>query len=331
MTALPAAASDNPRLGIVLIVIGMACVSVQDVLIKQLAGDYPLHQIVFARSAVAIVFSFAFIHWEGGLTALKTDTPGLHLVRALLVVLANMTYFAALAVMPLADATALFFVAPLFITLLSIPILGEPVGPRRLIAVVVGFCGVVVMMRPGFGGEAEESSVVGAVLILPVLAALFYALNQMMTRRLGIKAPASAMAIYIQGTFLIVSTLFFLTAGDGRFALGSQNESVQFLLRSWRWPQAGDEWLFLGCGLTSAIVGYCLSQAYRIADAASVAPFEYVALPLAVFWGWLIWDDLPDAWAAVGMALILGAGIYVFVREQIRGRSVSRKRPLRRW
>lgn len=329
MTGVPAAARDNPSLGILLIMIGMACVSVQDVLIKQLSGGYPLHQIVFARSAIGIAVSFVIIFWEGGPASLKTDTPGLHLVRALLVVIANMTYFAALAVMPLAEATALFFVAPLFITLLSIPILGEKVGPRRIGAVIVGLIGVVVMLRPGVAREADGPSLL--IVLLPVGAAFSYALMQMMTRRLGIKAKASAMAIYIQGTFIVVSTLFWLTAGDGRFAEGSDNPSIIFLLRAWQWPVGDDMMLFVGCGLTSAVVGYCLAQAYRITDAATVAPFEYTALPLAVLWGWLVWGELPDLWAAAGIVLIVGAGFYVFLREHQRGRPVSRKRPLRRW
>ena len=94
-------------------------------LIKQLSGDYPLHQIVFARSMIGIAFTLLIVWYEGGIKILKTKTPGLHLLRALLIVVANMTYFSALAVMPMAEATALFFVAPLFVTLLSIPILGR--------------------------------------------------------------------------------------------------------------------------------------------------------------------------------------------------------------
>ena len=95
--------------------------------------------------------------------------------------------------------------------------------------------------------------------------------------------------------FIIVSLGFWLVAGDGRFAIGSENPSVQFLLRAWVWPDQGD-WAYLaGLGLNSAIIGYCLSQAYRMSDAATVAPFEYIGLPLAVFWGWLIWPTCRTA------------------------------------
>ena len=320
---------NTPTLGIAFVVGGMACVSVQDMMIKQLSGGYPLHQIVFARSAIGIVFTFALIRWEGGLAILKTDQPWLHVLRGLLVVIANMAFFTALAVMPLAQATALFFVAPLFITLLSIPMLGESVGPRRILAVLVGFGGVLLMLRPGVGEPQTATPVL--VSLLPVCAAFAYALMQMLTRRLGITAAASAMAAYVQAMFIIVSLGFWFVAGDGHFAEGVDNASLTFLLRAWRLPVGNDAWLFAACGLTAAVIGYCLAQAYRIADAATVAPFEYVALPLAILWGWLVWNELPDVWTTCGILLILAAGLYVFVRERKRGSPATVKRPLRKW
>ncbi len=145
-----------------------------------------------------------------------------------------------------------------------------------------------------------------------------------MTRKLGATTKASALAVYIQGMFVLVSLGFWAAAGDGRFAEGTDNASLQFLLRAWIWPRDGDWIYLLGLGLNAAIVGYCLSQAYRIADAATVAPFEYAGLPLAVFWGWAIWGDLP-AWEVwLGMALIMGAGLFVFLREQQKARRIAR-------
>jgi S-adenosylmethionine uptake transporter len=298
----------------------MACISVNDMLIKQLSGDYPLHQMVFVRSAIGIVFSLIFVQFEGGFSILRTKTPGLHLLRGVLIVIANMTFFAALAAIPLANATALFFVAPLLITVLSIPLLGEKVGYRRISAVVVGFVGVLLMLRPG--AEPSETAPVAIILFLPIVAAFAYAFMQILTRRLGITSKASAMAVYIQGTFIL---------GDGRFAAGVENDSLQFLLRAWQRPADDDVYKFLFLGVNSAVIGYSMSQAYRMADAATVAPFEYIALPLAIMWGWLIWGDLPDLWVTAGIALIMGSGVYVFIREKVRARPVSSRRPLRRW
>lgn len=307
---------QNTAAAIGFVLAGVAAISVNDVLIKQLSGGYPLHQMIFIRSAIGIVFSLMLVQMEGGFAILRTRTPGLHLMRGALVVVSNLTYFAALAVLPLAEATALFFVAPLMITLLSIPLLGEKVGPLRLTAVSVGFAGVVLMMRP-WDSETEVSRF---ILFLPVLAALTYALNQILTRRLGATTRASAMAVYIQGIFVVVSLVFYLVAGDGRYAVGVENGSVQFLLRAWVWPEGSDRWLFLGLGLNSAIIGFALAQAYRLADAAVVAPFEYIGLPLAIFWGWVIWGEVPVPVVWAGSALILGSGLFVFIRERFKSR-----------
>ncbi|NDU99681.1 DMT family transporter [Pseudoroseicyclus tamaricis] len=329
MTPLVAARPDRPTLGIALILLGTAAISVNDMLIKALSGGYPLHQMVFARSVLGLVFTLTLLQYEGGWRALKTRRPGLHLVRGLCLVISNMAFFAALAALPLAEATALFFVAPLFITLLSIPVLGEKVGPLRLSAVAVGFLGVLIMQRPWAGGEELHAS--RLVLALPLLAALTYAGTMVLTRRLGADMPAAAMAIYTQCIFLVVAVAFYLAAGDGRFAEGQTNESLLFLLRAWVWPEGRDLWLFVGLGFCSGLVGYCLAAAYRAADAATIAPFEYAGLPLAVFWGWAVFGTLPAPVTWVGMALILASGVFVYLRERRRGREVAARRPTRRY
>ena len=313
---------NRAGLGILFVLVGVFCISINDLLIKQLSGGYPLHELVFVRSGIGILFGLIIVQFEGGWGILRTRHPWLHATRGLLIVIANMTFFVALAVLPLADATALFFAAPLFITLLSIPMLGEKVGPLRISAVVVGFVGVVVMQRPWAGADTLEVNRI--VLLLPVLSALTYALNQLLTRKLGVESKASAMAIYIQATFIIVSMGFFVVAGDGRFAEGSANPSVTFLLRAWVWPAPEDVWIFAGLGVNAAIIGYSLSQAYRLADAATVAPFEYIGLPLAVMWGFVVFGDVPMWEVWLGMSLILGAGLFVFLRERQKAQVLAR-------
>ncbi|WP_298913900.1 DMT family transporter [uncultured Roseobacter sp.] len=324
MTALP---QNRAGLGILFVLAGVFAISINDMLIKQLSGGYPLHEIVFLRSGIGMLFSLIMVQMEGGFGILRTRRPLLHATRGLLIVIANMSYFVALAAIPLADATALFFAAPLFITVLSIPILGEKVGLMRMSAVLVGFAGVIIMQRPWADADSLQAS--RLVLLLPIVAALTYALNQLMTRKLGVESKASALAVYIQATFVVVSLLFYVVAGDGRFVTGIDNPSMQFLLRAWVWPAAADWWVIIGLGANSAIIGYCLSQAYRLADAATVAPFEYVGLPLAVFWGWAVFAELPvwEVWA--GIALILGSGLFVFLRERQKARIVARA-PVRR-
>ncbi|MEX0348848.1 MAG: DMT family transporter [Paracoccaceae bacterium] len=317
-------AQNRPAAGIACIVVGMICISINDMVIKQLSGAYPLHQIVMFRATIGIMFTLALVQYEGGFGILRTRQPLLHLLRGLLVVISNMSFFLALAVMPLADVTAMFFVAPLFITLLSIPMLHEKVGPLRIGAVLVGFVGVIIMQRPWESGEALVAN--RLVLLLPLIAALTYALLQVMTRKLGVTTKASALAFYMQLVFILVSLGFYLIAGDGRFAEGTDDPSLLFLFRAWVWPGDGDWIYLLLLGMNVAVIGYSLSQAYRLADAATVSPFEYVGLPMAVFWGWLIWSELPDLEVWIGMILIMGAGLFVFLREQQKSRRLARRR-----
>ncbi|MCC0048926.1 MAG: DMT family transporter [Rhodobiaceae bacterium] len=320
--------TDNATLGIALIVVAMLAISINDMLIKQLAGGYPLHEIIFARATIGLILCLILVAFDGGLSILRTDKPFLHALRGMLIVIANMTYFLAIAAIPLADATALFFVAPLFITLLSIPILGEKVGGRRLVAVVIGFAGVLVMLQPGSSMMSDANIMVA---LLPVVAALAYALTQILTRKLGISTKSSALAVYIQLAFVAVSSAFWIACGDGRFAEGTANPSIEFLFRAWRWPAPQDLWLLGLLGVVSAVISYTLSAAYKSANAATIAPFEYVELPMAIFWGWLFWGEFPGPMTGAGIALIAGSGIYVFLREKQRKRPLAVKRPTRRW
>lgn len=327
MAPRPTPPDETPPLAIALIIAGMVFITVNDSLIKALGGDYPLHQMVFIRSAIGIVFSLVILQFEGGFAALRTATPGLHLLRGLLVVISNMLYFAALATMPLADAVALFFIAPLVITILSVLVLGESVGIHRVGAIIVGFMGVLVMMRPGTGGDVEFER---WTVILPLLAATAYAGMQVMTRKLGVFSTASALAVYIQGVFLMVSLGFYLVAGDGRFAEGVEQDSLVFLLRAWVWPTPQDWPLFILLGCMSGAIGYLLSASYKMGNAATVSSYEYTALPMAILAGWMVFGEVPDLWVLAGTVLIAGSGIYVFMRERRRRSPVAPRRPVRR-
>ena len=194
--------------------LGIACVvaaafvfTTQDMAIKWLSGDYALHQIVLIRASIAITITLTIlVPLEGGYRNLQTRRPALHLLRGLAIVVANMTFLMGLATLPLGEATALFFIAPLFITVLSVLLLRERVGPRRWIAVLIGLSGVVVMLRPG-------DEIFRAAALFPVAAAFAYASMQIMTCKLGIAEKASTMAFYIQITFIVVSGGVGLTVG----------------------------------------------------------------------------------------------------------------------
>lgn len=136
-----------------------------------------------------------------------------------------------------------------------------------------------------------------------------------LTRKLGAVSAASALAIHIQTTFVVVGAGFWLVAGDGRFVTPDSPESLRFLLRAWVWPPARDAWVMLGLGVLSALVGYSMSQAYRLARASAVAPFEFMLLIYALFWGWAFLGEWPAPLVFAGAGVILAANGFVFWRE----------------
>lgn len=304
--------SRRTVLGILCVAGAVAVLSASDSIIKWLSPKYALHEIMLLRTCVALLVTMVFVQLEGGVRILLTHKLGLHVLRGFLLVVANMCFFLALATMPFADAVAIFFVAPLFISALSQPVLGERVGFVQWLAVVAGLVGVIIMLRPGFGVVAIES-------FLPLMAAFAYACLQMLTRLIGVTDKAATLSFYIQVVFLFVSLAVGLAIGDGRFS-GSQNATLDFLLRAWVWPSQADLLLLALCGLLVAFGGYLLSQAYRIAEAAVISPFEYVGLPFAVFWGYQLWGDWPDAYTLIGSVFIVGGGLVVFYHESRRVR-----------
>jgi len=295
-------------LGILCVVCAVTIFSTQDMAIKWLSGGYPLHQIVFIRAGIAILVTLTvFVPLEGGYANLLSKRWRLHMLRGLAIVIGNLCFFTAIASMPLAETVAIFFTAPLIITLLAVPVLGEKISWRRMTAVLVGLLGAVVIIRPG--GDTFQYAA-----ILPLVAAFAYSCMQMMTRKLGMAEKASVMAFYIQLMFLLASSMFWLIAGDGRFS-GGDNPSAEFLLRAWVWPSSNDLAIMCAIGFFNAIGGYLISQAYRVSEAGLVAPFEYIAIPLSVFWSLFMFGERPDHWAWFGIALICGAGLYVAFRE----------------
>lgn len=311
-----------PQLGALCATAAVLFFSINDVAIKFLSGGYALHQVVLIRSLIGLAIILTVIApMTNGWAIARTKRLKMHMLRGLCVVAANMTFFLGLAAMPLADAVAIFFICPLIITVFSVVFLKETVGPRRWAAIAVGLIGVVIMMRPGTTAFQLAS-------LLPVGAAFCYAAVHVLARRLGGTESAATMAFYIQIMFISVCIVMGLAVGDGKF--GNQTDpSLMFLLRAWSWPLAADYPVFIVIGIGVAIAGFLISQAYRVTEASFVAPFEYLALPLSVVWGMVIFGEFPDGWDYVGMTLILGSGLFTAWRE-MQTKPITLQRPLRR-
>lgn len=292
---------QQPLRGVLYLCLGVFLFSLHDVGVKWVSGDYPLAEVLTIRSGTALPFFFLLVHLDPGLSALVPPRIGLIILRAVILLIGYLSYYLGFAAMPFTDAVALYMSVPLIIVALSGPFLGERIGWLTWLAVVVGFAGVVVMLRPG-SGVFEPA----ALLIL--LCALLYSTGMVITRRISATTPASVMAFY--------NTLFFLGAAIGIgivqtvWGLGvSTHPSAAFLSRPWIMPTAYDLAIMIGCGITAfgGIAG--LTYAYREADANLVASFEYTALIWAPIWGFLLWQEVPGAATMAGAALIVGAGL----------------------
>ena len=294
--------------GVAFLIAGVAVFSIQDLILKLLSGGYPLHQAMVLRSLTAIPFLLLLVHWEGGLRSLFTPGTPAMIKRGVVMFVAYTAYYLALAALPMATTVALYFSAPLFITILSVFFLAEKVGPRRWIALLAGFAGVLVMVRPG-------SDLFDWAALLPVLSGLAYAISMIGARRLGTTESASALAFWGNAVFLAAALAMSAVLGGGAYE-GEAHPSLAFLLRGWVTPTPFDLMLMMACGLIAAAGLTLLTQAYRIGEASAVTPFEYTGLLWSVIYGWVFWQQWPSLTDWTGIAIITGAGLYILWRER---------------
>lgn len=264
--------------------------AVMDAMIKWQGAIYPVLQIVFFRSAFGLLISIGPVIRDGR-RLLATQRPWLHLLRAVLGFGALFCFFEAFVRMPFADVYAISFAAPLFITALSVPFLGEKVGWRRWTAVGVGLIGVLLMVRPGAG-------VFEVAALIALAGTLCYAVAMILVRLLARTDSNIAIVFYfgIMATFLSGLTLPFV----------------------WVTPAWEDLiWLAL-IGIIGGAAQLILTQSFRMAPVSLLTPFEYVAMLWAVLFGWLFWRELPDPYFYAGAPLVIAAGLYILHRETSR-------------
>lgn len=264
---------DSPVKGIYYVTGGVFVFSLQDVIIKWISDSYPVHEIVLLRSIFAIIPILIIAYLEGGIRLLRTKHYAGHIMRAILMFGAYTCFYLSLATLPLAEAVSLFFLAPIFITILSVIFLGQKVELRSWIAVLVGFAGVIVMLRPG------SKSLEPAALLM-ILTALLYAIASVLTKKRGKTESGASLAFYVTVMYVIFSTIFGIVLNN---IVVTQNShpSFKFLFREWLLPSPGDLLIFALLGSMAAVGFYFLSQAYRLGQPSTVAPFEYIAVPLS--------------------------------------------------
>lgn len=260
-----------------------------DLCAKELLQTYSLQEFVLMRSIIGVIIFLSLApRLFGGFRMLETRRWKWHVLRSALAVGAMFGFFYGLAKMPLVNALTLGFTAPLMVTALSMPFLGEHVGWRRWMAVIVGFTGTLIMLRPG-SGEFTFASV--AILI----AAFCYACQAITARYLTTESMLS-LSVYVMAGPLII-------------AIGTMSGDV------WLTPDKKGWLLFVGAGICSVIAWVGFIRGYRGASPALLAPFEYTALIGGAIAGYLIWGEVPDRWVVAGGATIMASGLYVVYRE----------------
>ncbi len=282
--------TDRPAMGIALMLVGIAGFAMMDATIKWLTADYPVAQIVALRSWFGLPLLSLFALWGGGVKLLRTQRPLRHFGRYLLVLALSFGFFWALSQMKLVDAIAITFAAPIFITALSVPLLKEPVGLHRWMAIGVGFCGVLVMLRPGVGVFQWAALVV-------LGSAVVYALLMITTRAFKTTESTASLMLYPQ--------------------LGMSLSGIIFAPFFWVTPSLADLGLFAIAGMFGSVGVMCVTHAFRLGPVAVISPFEYSALIWAVLLGYLLWGELPDMITLLGAVIVISSGLYIIYRETI--------------
>jgi drug/metabolite transporter (DMT)-like permease len=281
--------------GIGLMLLGMFLFCCNDALGKWLLGTYSLWQMLVIRSLAAMLILAPFL-WREGRAVFAAPRPGLQIVRVLLSVADSLMFFFAVTYLPLADTVTFYLAAPIYVTALSALFLKEQVGWRRWSAVVVGFIGVIIALRPST-----------AMFTLPALIGLAggvaFAMFNIVTRMLR----GTSDIVMVSGQF---GAMLLISGAVAPFA--------------WIAPSALDFGLLMLLGLVAMVAFLCVNRSLKLAPASVVVPYQYTMIVWAIALGWLVFNDVPDAFTLTGGAIICVAGLYIFWREQV----VTRREPV---
>jgi drug/metabolite transporter (DMT)-like permease len=279
---------NMPGRAIIYMISAAFLIIILDTTVKWLARGYSPLQIGFLRYIVGLGIAAGIATRAGGIGTLRTRRPGGHLLRSVVNLTTMLTFYYALQRLPLADCIAIGFASPLFTTALSVPMLGEKVGPRRWLAVAIGFAGVLLVVQPTATG-------IGPGAALALLSALCWSLTQVTSRQMSVTEPSHTILFYY--SLAVVVTL------------GAT------MPRLWIEPH-GLDWLwFLICGVAGSFGQFCYNQAFRYGEASMVAPFDYTGLIWATIMGFVVFGDLPSWLVVSGAGLIIASSVYIARRE----------------
>lgn len=298
MTSPIASIEDRRTLGIGLLVFSQVFFATLDTSAKWLSeAGIPVFEVVFIRYAVPVAILLAVLLPSRGLSLFKTGNLKLELLRGLCLAGVTVALFTAMKFLPLTVTGSLLFTMPLMVCALSVPLLGETVGWRRWVAIVVGFVGILIVVRPGT--EAFHPAA-----LLGLVAALFAALYSILTRKLAGVDSASTQTVYS--------------------ALVSVVCVAPFAFDGWVWPATTTSWVvFFLVGVAGLLAHLLLSVAHRFASPSTLAPFSYLELIYLAIASWIVFSEPPDIWFYAGAPLIIGSGLYIWLRERALSQQTS--------
>ena len=312
--------NNNPK-GILFILTGMALFSIQDSLIKYIFEDTALYELYFGRTLTALILLALYLKITSQKLVMKTYYPLLTTVRVICFFFGFSFFYISLTYMSLAMANALFFSSPFFISILAIVFLGEKVGIRRWLAIIVGFLGVYIVLNPNFENFDYTK-------LAPVACALFYAISMTITKITSNKDSVYSQMFHLYIGAIGISIIFFIFTGKGQFNTFS-DPTLQFILREW-FTNPTYSWPFIIImGLVASLSFYFVFSAYSIASPSVVSLFEYSLIIWAIIIGYLLFNDIPTVRTFIGVALIIGAGVYIYIREKARDQMIASDTPNR--
>jgi len=313
--------TQNKVKGILFILLGMAFFSIQDALIKFIYEDAALYELYFGRTFVALILLVAYLKLSKQKIILKTHYPLLTIFRVICFFFGFSFFYISLTYMSLAEANALFFSSPFFVSILATIFLKEKVGIRRWSAILVGFLGVYIVLNPNFNDFDYMK-------LAPVACALCYSISMTITKITSEKDNVYTQMIHLYLGALLISIVFFIFTGQGQFDNFS-DPAFQFIFRKW-FTNPSYAWPFIvvmGCIGTFAF--YFVFSAYSIASPSVVSLYEYSLIIWSILTGYILFNNTPTLRTFIGVAIIIGAGLYIYLREKTKDQLIATDIPSR--
>ena len=313
--------TQNKVKGILFILLGMAFFSIQDALIKFIYEDAALYELYFGRTFVALILLVAYLKLSKQKIILKTHYPLLTIFRVICFFFGFSFFYISLTYMSLAIANALFFSSPFFVSILATIFLKEKVGIRRWSAILVGFLGVYIVLNPNFNDFDYMK-------LAPVACALCYSISMTITKITSEKDNVYTQMIHLYLGALLISIVFFIFTGQGQFDNFS-DPAFQFIFREW-FTNPSYAWPFIvvmGCIGTFAF--YFVFSAYSIASPSVVSLYEYSLIIWSILTGYILFNNTPTLRTLIGVAIIIGAGLYIYLREKTKDQLIATDIPSR--